>query len=150
MVTLLYVFIWWDLVPTSSWGKLHLVPRAVVIVTMISIRTHSVLNTQFLQVTDFHGFILFSVSLIPVYHRRIWHFPMMGVQRDRGNEGKGDCMFLKKTGISRRGMKKEGGNWYTFPQYVREITHACIHNLKEKPNIGVNYVIIWSFFRFVL
>ena len=102
MVTLLYVFIWWDLVPTSSWGKLHLVPRAVVIVTMISIRTHSVLNTQFLQVTDFHGFILFSVSLIPVYHRRIRYFPVMGVVKS----GLVGVHFFKERG---RGDEKRKG-----------------------------------------
>ena len=39
-----YVFIWWDLVPTSAWVKLHPVPTAMLIVTMISIRTHSVLR----------------------------------------------------------------------------------------------------------
>ena len=28
-------------------------------------------------------------------------------------------MFLKKAGISRRGMKKKQGDWYTFPHYAR-------------------------------
>ena len=46
MVSLLHVFIWWDLVPTSPWGKLHLVPTAMLIVTMLSIRTHSVIMTH--------------------------------------------------------------------------------------------------------
>ena len=41
-----HVFIWWNLVPTSPWGKLHPVPTAVRIVNMISIRTHSVLKTH--------------------------------------------------------------------------------------------------------
>ena len=45
MVSLLYVFIWWDLVPTSPWEKLHPVSTAMLIVTMISIRTHSVRHT---------------------------------------------------------------------------------------------------------
>ena len=31
-------------------------------------------------------------------------------------EGRG-CMFLKKGGISRRGMKEERRGWYTFPHY---------------------------------
>ena len=36
MVSMLYVFIWSDLAPTSSWEKLHPVPLAMLIVTMIS------------------------------------------------------------------------------------------------------------------
>ena len=46
MVSLLYVLIWWNLVPTSQWGKLNPVPTAVLIVTMISITTQSVLKTH--------------------------------------------------------------------------------------------------------
>ena len=42
-----YVFLWWDLVPTSPWGKLNPVPTAVLIVTMIPNRTHSVLGHRF-------------------------------------------------------------------------------------------------------
>ena len=35
MVSLLwYVFMWWDLVPTSPWGNLHPVPTAMLIVTI--------------------------------------------------------------------------------------------------------------------
>ena len=62
--------------------------RDMLILTMTSIRTHSVLKTQFLWVIGFHGSILFSVSLIPVYRHRIWYFPMMVVKR-RGGEGRG-------------------------------------------------------------
>ena len=40
MISLFYVFIWWDMVPASQWGKLHPVPAATLIVTMISIKTH--------------------------------------------------------------------------------------------------------------
>ena len=43
--------------------------------------TFSPEDTQFLQVIGFHGFILFSVSLIPVYYHRIWYFPVMCVKR---------------------------------------------------------------------
>ena len=50
VVILLWIaFIWWDLVPTSPWGKFHPVPTAMLIVIMISIRTHSVLNTGHIQ-----------------------------------------------------------------------------------------------------
>ena len=45
MFSVLYVFIWWDLVPTAPWEKLYPVPTAMLIVTMISIRAHSVLKT---------------------------------------------------------------------------------------------------------
>ena len=38
-------------------------PTAVLIVTMISIRTHSVLKAQFLKVIGFHGFVLIVFSL---------------------------------------------------------------------------------------
>ena len=44
VVSLLYVFIWWDVVSTSLWGKLYPVPTGMLIVTMISIRIHSVLK----------------------------------------------------------------------------------------------------------
>ena len=46
---------------------------------------------------------LFSVFLIPVYHHRVWYFPVMGVRSVH-------CMFLEKLKISRRReMKKERG-----------------------------------------
>ena len=80
---------------------------------MIPIRTHSVLKTQFLWVIDIHGFILiilFSVSLIPAHHYRIWYFPVMGgVKRTGVGVGVGGCMFLKKGGnIKKGGLKKKG------------------------------------------
>ena len=53
-------------------------------------------------VTGFYGFILFLVSLIPVYHHRIWYFPVMGVKR-------GGCMFQKNGEISRGDEKRKGG-----------------------------------------
>ena len=46
MASLLYVFIWWYLVPTSPWGKLHPVSTAMLIVTVLSTRAHSVLKTH--------------------------------------------------------------------------------------------------------
>ena len=54
--------------------------------------TFSTSDTQFLQVTCFHGFILVSVSLIPVYHHRIWYFPVIGGVKMRV----AGCMFLRK------------------------------------------------------
>ena len=45
-------FIQQDLVPTSPLGKLHPKPTAVLIVTMVSIRTHSVLKTH-----SFYGWV---------------------------------------------------------------------------------------------
>ena len=42
--------------------------------------------------------------MIPVYHHRVWFFPVIGVKRGEGQWG---CMFLKKVGISRRGIQKE-------------------------------------------
>ena len=53
-------------------------------------------------VIGFHGFILFSVSLIPVDHHRIWHFLVMGVKRRR--EG-GRGLYASKE----RGDIKKGG-----------------------------------------
>ena len=55
-----------------------------------------------------HGFVLFSVSPIPVYHHRIWYFPVMGgVKRESGVRG-GD-MFLTKGGISKQGDEERKG-----------------------------------------
>ena len=51
----------YDLVLTSPWGKLHQVPTAMLIAIMISIRTHSVLQTH--SFYSFHGFILIFLSL---------------------------------------------------------------------------------------
>ena len=73
-------------------------------------RTHSVLKTQFLQVIVFHGFILFSVSLILLYHHRICYFPMMGVERDGEEVG----LHVSK----KMGNEKRKGSWYTFPHYA--------------------------------
>ena len=107
---MLYVFIWWDLLLTLLWGKLHPVPTTallILIVTMISIRTLQYLRqTVSIGNRGFHGFILFPVSLIPVYHHRIWYFPVDGSCQEWVEVG--GCMFLKK------GMKKEKGCWYSF------------------------------------
>ena len=111
-------FIRQDLVPTSPLGKLHPKPTAVLIVTMVSIRTHSVLTTQFLQVIGFRGFILFSVSLIPLHLHRIWYFPVMVSRRGGWGEGLGGCMFLKKGGTSRRGDEKRNGGWLIHPSVL--------------------------------
>ena len=55
---------------------------------------YDIYHDTFLEVICFHGFILFSVSLIPVYHHRIWYFPVMGgIKRTVAG-----CMFLKKGG----------------------------------------------------
>ena len=52
----------------------------------------------------FHGVILFSVSLIPVYHRRIWYFPVIGVKR-----GVGLHVSKERGNIKTGEMKKERG-----------------------------------------
>ena len=48
--------------------------------------------------------ILFSVSLIPVYHHRIWYFPVIGVKR-----GGGWHVSKERGNIKKGGMKKERG-----------------------------------------
>ena len=109
-----YVFPWGELVPTSPWGRLHPVPTAVLIVTMIPTRTHSVLKTQFLWVIGFLSFILitlFWVFLILVYHYRIWYFPVMGGVKRMG-VGVGGCMFLKNGYDIKKGGWKKKGDWY--------------------------------------
>ena len=63
--------------------------------------TFSTYDTQFLQKICFHGFILFSVFLIPVYHYMIWYFSVMG---DVKGEGRG-LLVSKETGDLNR---KEG------------------------------------------
>ena len=105
MVSLLYVFIWWDLVPTSPWGKLHPVPTAMLIVTMISIRTHSVLKTPFLQVIGFHGFMLifFSLPDSGVSSKNLV-FSCDGCQEEQGVGEGGLAFFWRKGGWK----KKEG------------------------------------------
>ena len=68
---------------------------------------------------------LFLVSLIPVYHHRIWYFPVMGGVK-RG-WGWGVCMFLKKGGISRTGeMKKERGLIH-----LSEVCLPCVNTLLD-------------------
>ena len=136
MVSLLYVFIWWDLVPTLPRGKLHPVPTAMLIVTVISIKTNSVLKTQFLHAIGFHGFILivFNLPDSSVSSQNLF-FSHHGCQEERGcmflkkggitesvfshhgyQEERG-CMFLKKGGISRRkgGWKRKGDWKHLFP-----------------------------------
>ena len=71
-------------------------------VTMISVRTNSLLKTQFLQVIGFHGVKLLSDSLIPVYHHRIWYFLVMGVKRALHDSKE------RRGGIQKGGMKKGG------------------------------------------
>ena len=105
MASLLYVFIWSDLVPTSPWGKLHPVSTAVLIVTVLSTRTHSVLKTHssfhscfpWLYVNCFQSpwfqCIVIESSIFPWWVSR---------------EGGGGCMFLKKGE-----MKKE--RWAETP-----------------------------------
>ena len=64
---------------------------------------------------------LFSVSLIPVYHHRIWCFVAIGGVKMGGGGG---GMFLKKRGISRRGMKKEMGGGADTP--LRNISYEML------------------------
>ena len=117
MVSLLYVFIWWDLVPTLPRGKLH--PVAMLIVTVISIKTNSVLKTQFLHAIGFHGFILivFNLPDSSVSSQNLF-FPCHGCQEERG------CMFLKKGGITESVF---------FPSWVSR--GEGLHVSKERGNI---------------
>ena len=74
---------------------MHPVPTAMLIVTVISIKTNSVLKTQFLHAIGFHGFILivFNLPDSSVSSQNLF-FPCHGCQEERG------CMFLKKGGIT--------------------------------------------------
>ena len=92
MVSLMYVLTWWDLVPTSPWGNLHPVATAMLIVTMISIRKHSVLKTVsignrfwWLYINRFQSPWFWCII--------IWDFLMIRVKRGRGfhvsKEGRG-------------------------------------------------------------
>ena len=119
MVSLLYVFIWWDLVPTLPRGKLHPVPTAMLIVTVISIKTNSVLKTQFLHAIGFHGFILivFNLPDSSVSSQNLF-FSHHGCQEERG------CMFLKKGGITESVF---------FPSWVSR--GERLHVSKERGNI---------------
>ena len=100
MASLLYVFIWSDLVPTSPWGKLHPVSTAVLIVTVLSTRTHSVLKTH----SSFH-------SCFPWLYVNCFQSPWFQcIVIESGGIRCEGCMFLKKAGTSRRGgWKKKGG-----------------------------------------
>ena len=108
MASLLYVFIWSDLVPTSPWGKLHPVSTAVLIVTVLSTRTHSVLKTH----SSFHScfpWLYVNCFQSPWFQCIVIEssiFPWW-VSREGGGRG-GGCMFLKKGG-----MKKE--RWTETP-----------------------------------
>ena len=99
MASLLYVFIWSDLVPTSPWGKLHPVSTAVLIVTVLSTRTHSVLKTH----SSFH-------SCFPWLYVNCFQSPWFQcIVIESGGIRCEGCMFLKKAGTSRRGDEKETG-----------------------------------------
>ena len=76
--------------------------RDILILTMTSIRTHSVLKTQFLWVIGFHGFILIVFSL-PDSSESSQNLVFSHDRYQEEGRG-GGGMFLKK-----RGMKKESG-----------------------------------------
>ena len=115
-----YVFIWWDLLPTSPWGKLHPVPTAMLIVTLISIMTHSVLKTQFpcLNINCFQ--CAWFRSIIIESGIFLWWM-------SRGpclSGGRGGLHVFKERGISRReGWKKKGGGLIHLPALWFEIVH---------------------------
>ena len=103
-VSLLHVIIWWNLVPTLPWGKLHPLPTAVLMLLWYLLGHIQYLrHIVSIRNIGFHGFILFSVSLIPVYHHRIWYFPMMG------------CVKIMGVGVrvhvSKVGGYQEGVGW---------------------------------------
>ena len=103
-----YVFIWWDFVPTSPRGKLHPVPTAMLIVTMISIRTHSVRHT--VSIGNRFPWLYINCFQSPWFRCIIIESDIFPWWMSKGRLG---CMFLKK-----EGMKKMGG-WYTLLHYGR-------------------------------
>ena len=116
-----YMFLWWDVVPTSLWGKLHPVPTAVI------------WHILYLR----HYIILFSVSLIPVYYHRICYFPVMGgVKRDEGCGAGWLQVSEERRGISRRaGDKKRKGADTPF----------CIMKCCERTIWIKSYCLSWFF-----
>ena len=56
--------------------------------------------------------LLFSVSLIPVYHHRIWYFPLMGVKR-------WVACFSRKGDIKKGGWKKKEGADPVKPKKIK-------------------------------
>ena len=139
MASLLYVFIWSDLVPTSPWGKLHPVSTAVLIVTVLSTRTHSVLKTH----SSFHScfpWLYVNCFQSPWFQCIVIEssiFPWW-VSREGGGGG---GMHVSKE----RGDEKRKVGWNTFPHYVTQIcfymrgfawfgANCTIWNLKKEKN----------------
>ena len=122
MVSLLYVFIWWDLVPTSPWGKLHPVPTAMLIVTMISIRTHSVrhlvsIGNRFPWLYCINCFQSpWFQCIIIEYGIFLWWMSKRGegvhVSKERGGD------------IKKGENEKRNGDWYTLPHYGTNHEHV--------------------------
>ena len=54
---------------------------------------------------------MFTVSLIPVHHHRIWYFLAMGVKRE-------GCMFLKAL-LGSEKKKAERGDWHIFLHHAK-------------------------------
>ena len=84
------------------WEKLHPVPTAMLIVTIISGHIQYLRHTVSIG-NRFPWLCIVSVSLIPVSHHRICDFPVMVVKR-RGR-GEGGLHVSKE-----RGMRKERGS----------------------------------------
>ena len=104
MVSLLYVLIWWDLVPAPAWGKLHPGPIAMLIVTMISIRTQSVLKT--------HSFNRQKVSRVLYCFQSPW-FQCIMIESGifPSLVSRGGRMHVSK---ERENEKRKGGGEYSF------------------------------------
>ena len=114
-----YVFIWWDLVPISPSGKLHPVPIAMLIVTMISTQyTFSI----YLRHLDFIG------NQSPWF----WCIIESGILLWWVSRVEG-CMFLKIGKYQEWGWKKNRGGWYTFPHYGEGATSQ---KFTHSPHLG--------------
>ena len=109
MVSLLwYVFIWWDFVPTSPWRKLHPVPTAMLIVTMISIRANSVRHT--VSIGNRFPWLYINCFQSP------W-FQFIIIESG-----------IFRWWVSERGDEKRKGSWYTLPAYGSVVTQGVSLN----------------------
>ena len=93
----------------SPLGKLHPVPTAILIVTTISIRTHSV--RHLVSIGNRFPWLYINCFQSPWFQCIIIESGIFLWWMSKGGREGGRCMFLKKEGgISRRGkMKKEMG-----------------------------------------
>ena len=132
MVSLLSFYMM-GLGPTSTWGKLHLVSTAKLILTMISIRPHSVFKT--VSIGNRFLWLYFNCFKSSWFHCIIIESGIFLWWVLRGDEV---CMFLKK-GVKKRGRLIHlsvlclSNKVYRFDKSIRSFIQASRDQDPDRP-----------------